>query len=121
MNKITRRKPRNDKGRHPKPNKTSRRELTTVERAFVAGACIAGSLSHRDCAQLFLGATSKSTITRAVQRVNERAIELNTTIINPRCFEFASNKGPPRLLNDEQRAQVVAITIASQQSREKES
>jgi hypothetical protein len=93
-----------------------------VERAFVAGACIAGSLSHNDCAQLFsTNVASKSTITRTIQRFNERAVKLKTTMINPCCFKFPSNRGPARLLGDEQRARVVAITIASQQSREKES
>jgi hypothetical protein len=121
MDKITRRKPRKSKGRTPRVPKTSRHQLTAVERAFIAGACIAGSLSHNDCAKLFNGTTTKSTVTKTVQRVNARAIKLNTTLVDPRCFEFPSNRGPPRLLNDEQRAQVVAITIASQQSREKES
>jgi hypothetical protein len=121
MDKITRRKPRKSKGRTPRVPKTSRHQLTAVERAFIAGACIAGSLSHNDCAKLFNGTTTKSTVTKTVQRVNARAIELNTILVDPRCFEFPSNRGPPRLLNDEQRAQVVAIIIASQQSREKES
>ncbi|KAF1360998.1 hypothetical protein EJ07DRAFT_164613 [Lizonia empirigonia] len=100
-NKITRRKPKNYEGLHPSPKKTTRRELTAIEGAFIAGA--------------------KSTVTRTVQRVNERALELNTTIVDPRCFEYPSNRGPERLLNDEQRAQVVAITIGSRKSREKES
>ncbi|KAF1354196.1 hypothetical protein EJ07DRAFT_168386 [Lizonia empirigonia] len=121
-NRITRRKPKNYKGLHPPPKKTTRCELTAIERAFIAGACIAGSLSHKDCANLFgPGVASKSTVTRTVQRVNERALELNTTIVDPRCFEYPSNRGPERLLNDEQRAQVVAITIGSRKSREKES
>jgi hypothetical protein len=120
--RINRRKPRNYKGLHPQPKKTSRCELTAVERAFIAGACIVGSLSHNDCANLFgPGVASKSTVTRTCQRVNERAIELNTTIIDPRCFEFLSKRGPERLLSDEQRAQVIAITIESRESREKES
>ncbi|KAI0616958.1 hypothetical protein TUN199_11052, partial [Pyrenophora tritici-repentis] len=119
---MTRRKPINTKGVKPQPRKTLRRELTAIERAFIAGACIAGSLSHNDCAQLFgPNVANKSTITRTVQRVNERATKLNTTIIDPRCFEFPSKRGPPRLLNDEQRARVVELTIASQKSREKES
>ncbi|KAF2024604.1 hypothetical protein EK21DRAFT_117582 [Setomelanomma holmii] len=122
MQQIARRKPMKNKGRNPPPRKTLRRERRAVERAFIAGACIAGSLSHNDCAQLFgPNVASESTITRTVQRVNERAMELNTTIIYPCCFEFPSNRGPARLLDDEQRARVVAITIASQQSREKES
>jgi hypothetical protein len=80
--RIERRKPRKYKGLHPKPNKTSSCKLTAIEHAFVAGACIAGSLSHKDCANLFgPRLASKSTITRTVQRVNKRALELNTTII----------------------------------------
>jgi transposase len=122
MYETKRRKPMKKKGRAPIIKKTSRRELTAIERAFIAGACIAGSLSHNDCANLFPhGVASKSTITRTVQRVNERAIELNTTIIDPRCYEFQSTRGAPRLLDDEQRARVVELTIASQKSREKES
>jgi hypothetical protein len=119
---MTRRKPINTNGVKPPPRKTSCRELTAIKRAFIAGACITGTLSHNDCAQLFgPNVANKSTITRTVQRVNERATELNTTIINPRCFEFPSERGPPRLLDDEQRARVVELTIASQKSREKES
>jgi transposase len=122
MYEAKRRKPMNKKGRAPIIKKTSHRELTAIERAFIAGACIAGSPSHNDCANIFPhGVASKSTITRTVQRVNERAIELNTTIIDPRCYEFQSTRGAPRLLDDEQRARVVELTIASQKSREKES
>jgi hypothetical protein len=96
---VTRRKPINTKGVTPPIRKKSRRELIAVERAFVAGACIAGSLSHNDCAQLCdPNVASKSTITRTIQRANERVNELNTTIIDPRCFEFSSKRGPPRLL-----------------------
>jgi hypothetical protein len=103
-NRITRRKPKNYKGLHPPPKKTTCRQLTAIKRAFIAGACIAGSLSHKDCANLFSpGVASKSTVTRTIQRVNKRALKLNTTIIDPRCFEYPSNRGPERLLNDEQR------------------
>jgi hypothetical protein len=102
--------------------KTARCELTAVERAFVAGACIAGSLSHKDCANLFgSSVASKSTITRTCQKVNELALQLSTSIVNSRCFSYPSNRGPERLLSDEQRAQVVALTVASRESREKES
>jgi hypothetical protein len=92
-----------------------------VERAFVAGTCIAGSLSYKDCANLFgPGVASKSTITRTCQKVNELALWLNTRIVDPRCFSYPSNRGPGRLLSDEQRAQVVALTFASRETREKE-
>ncbi|KAF1923889.1 uncharacterized protein M421DRAFT_425393, partial [Didymella exigua CBS 183.55] len=122
MYEATRRKLIKKKGRATTIKKTSRCELTAIERAFIAGACIAGSLSHNDCANLFPpGVASKSTITRTVQRVNKRTTELNTTIIDPCCYEFASTRGAPRLLDDEQRARVVELTIASQESREKES
>ena len=122
MYEVKRRKPIKKKGHAPTIKKTSRRELTAIERAFIAGAYIAGSLSHNDYANLFPpGVASKSTITRTVQRVNERATKLNTIIIDPRCYEFASTRGAPRLLDDEQRARVVELTIASQESREKKS
>jgi hypothetical protein len=102
--------------------KTASRELTAVERAFVAGVCIAGSLSHKDCANPFgPSVASKSIITRTCQKVNELALQLNTSIVNSRCFSYSSNQCPEKLLSDEQRAQVVALTVASRESREKES
>ncbi|KAF1925593.1 uncharacterized protein M421DRAFT_423697, partial [Didymella exigua CBS 183.55] len=97
MYKATRRKLIKKKGRAPTIKKTSCCELTAIERAFIAGACIAGSLSHNNYANLFPpSVASKSTITRTVQ-------------------------GALRLLDDEQRARVVELTIASQESQEKES
>lgn len=122
MDRVKRRKPRNYKGVKSPIRKSSRRELTAVERAFIAGACIAGSLSHNDCSNLFgPNVASKSTVTRTCQRVNKLALELDTTIVDPRCYEFPSERGPEELLTEEQRAQVVAATIATRESREKES
>lgn len=65
MNRITRRKPRNYKGFHPEPPKTSRRKLSETKRAFIVGAYMAGSLSYNACLEYFPASrVSKSTITR---------------------------------------------------------
>jgi hypothetical protein len=120
MNRITRRKPRNYKSLYTKPLKTSRRELTEVERAFVAGACIAGNLSHNDCAKLFHPRCNKSTITRACQRIKERAKSLSCSILDPPCFKNPTNRGAKTKLDQVQKDQIVAFITANRQHREKE-
>jgi hypothetical protein len=54
MYEVKCRKLMNKKGRALIIKKTSRRELIAIKQAFVAGACIAGSLLYSDCANLFL-------------------------------------------------------------------
>jgi hypothetical protein len=120
MDRITRRKPRKYKGLHPQPPKTSRRELSVVERAFVAGACIAGSLSHNDCAKLMHPRCNKSTITRVCQRVNQMAEQLSCSVSDPRCFENPTNRGAERKLTDAQEAMVVDLVTSNRQHREQE-
>jgi hypothetical protein len=120
MDPISRRKPRKYKGLHPQPTKTSRRELTVVERAFVAGACIAGSLSHNDCAKLMHPRCNKSTITRTCQRVNRMAEQLSCSVSDPRCFENPTNRGAERKLTDAQEAMVVDLVTSNRQHREQE-
>jgi hypothetical protein len=69
-----------------------------VERAFAAGACIAGTLSHNDCANLMQPRCTKSSITRIYQRVSQMAKQLFCSVSDPRCFkspvDASSNTSP---------------------------
>jgi hypothetical protein len=58
-----------------------------VERAFAAGACIAGTLSHNDCANLMQPRCTKSSITGICQRFNQMVEQLSCSVSDPRCFE----------------------------------
>jgi hypothetical protein len=120
MDRITRGKPRKYKGLHQKPSKTSRRELTVVERVFVAGACIAGTLSHNDCAKLMHPRCTKSTITRVCQRVNQMAEDLSCSISDPRCIENPTNRDAERKLTDAQEQMVIDFVTSDREHREKE-
>jgi hypothetical protein len=110
MNRVTSRKPRSYKGLHTASPKTARRELSVTERAFIAGACIAGSLSHGDAVHCFDGRISKSTITRAVQHVLKFVKDYGCKVTDPRCFETLPGRGAPAKLTKEQRELVVQIT-----------
>jgi hypothetical protein len=79
--KNGRRKPSKYKGVHKKTPKTERMELTAVQRAFIAGACIAGDASFDLISSYFpQHHCSKSTILQTVAKVKERALELSTSI-----------------------------------------
>jgi hypothetical protein len=76
-------KPRKYKGVYKKTPKTKRIELTAVQRAFIASACIAGNASFNLISSYFLQHyCSKLTILRTVAKVKERALELSTSIID---------------------------------------
>lgn len=120
--KNGRRKPRKYKGVHKKTPKTERVELTAVQRAFIAGACIAGDASFDLISSYFpQHHCSKSTILRTVAKVKERALELSTSITDSQCFDFPSNRGKKEKLTQEQKDTIIRLNIQSQQHREKES
>jgi hypothetical protein len=77
--KNSRCKPRKYKGVHKKTPKTKRIELTAVQRAFIASACIAGDASFKS-SYFLQHYCSKLTILRTVANVKERALELSTSI-----------------------------------------
>jgi hypothetical protein len=79
--KNSRCKPRKYKGVYKKAPKTKRVELTALQRAFIASACIAGNALFDLISSYFLQHyCSKLTILRMVAKVKERALELSTSI-----------------------------------------
>jgi hypothetical protein len=94
MDRVKRRKLRKYKGLHPKLPKTTRRELSETERAFIAGACIARSLLYSDAVHFFNNRRlSKSTITRITQHIRKVVDKYSCKIIDPRCFKNLPRRG----------------------------
>lgn len=122
MDRVTRRKPRNYKGLHPIPPKTARRELSETERAFIAGACMSGNLSHNDALHFFdNNRCSKSTITRTTQHVKKVAEEYGCKITDPRCFQNLPGRGGIHKVTEDHKKLIIAITTQDRSHREKES
>jgi phosphohistidine phosphatase SixA len=121
MNRVTRRKPRNYKGITPAVCKSSRRELSATERAFIAGACIAGSLSHNSILEYFNDdRTTKSTVTRTTQHIQKIAEELSCKITDSQCFENLAGRSRVQKISDKHKAKVIKLTTSNRNYREKE-
>jgi hypothetical protein len=78
-----------------------------TERAFIASACIAGSLSHGDAGHCFNSRISKLIIIRIVQYVLKVAKDYSYKVTDLRYFKTLSRRGALAKLTKEQRELVV--------------
>ncbi|KAF1972142.1 hypothetical protein BU23DRAFT_644949, partial [Bimuria novae-zelandiae CBS 107.79] len=114
------RKPRNYKNRKPRVYKTSRRELTDVEKAFAVGAAVLGCATHKEIADAFQPSISKSGVTRLIQRIQKRAEEAELPITDPSLYQTEPGRGRAALLSDKQKQRIISIVTQDRGHREKE-
>ena len=95
-------------------------QVHPTERAFIAGAVIAGGITHQKASEYFHDAASKSTITKLIQRVKARTDAPGLPISDPKVYETEVGRGRPELLTPEQKREMVKIATSDRQHREKE-
>ncbi|KAF1964209.1 hypothetical protein BU23DRAFT_417427, partial [Bimuria novae-zelandiae CBS 107.79] len=117
---INRRKPYKYKVQKSQPKKTSRRELSAVERAFAVGASMFGMATNKEIAETFDPPTTKDAIAKLVKRTRERSEQEGLSITNPELYETAPGRGRPQLLDDAQKKRIIEIVTQDRAHREKE-
>lgn len=120
MSPNTRRKPYKYKGtKVSKVQKTSRKEIHPVTRAFVVGAIITsrdGYASVTDLAhRLDISQTAMSAL---VRRVESKASNSALNIWEPSLYENEPGRGRKVLLSQEQKDTIIRITTQDREHRE---
>ena len=118
MARINRRKPIKTKGVKPRQNKTDRKELSVVKRAFAAGAVLHGNASQNSTAKL-LG-VDQGNLSRFLGRLKERSEASGFPIYEETLYENDIGRGRPEKLTQEQKDEIVHITTQDRRHREKQ-
>ncbi|KAF2810480.1 uncharacterized protein BDZ99DRAFT_520550 [Mytilinidion resinicola] len=103
----TRRKQYQYKVHKASVRKTDKKELTPIQRAFIAGACLKGNASHNSIAT-FIGVNHR-TITRLLQRVETRAQAANIPLHDELLYKTELGRGRKTLLNKEEKENIQQI------------
>ncbi|KAF2825263.1 hypothetical protein CC86DRAFT_456492 [Ophiobolus disseminans] len=105
-----------------KVNKTSRTEMSPIQRAFAVGAIIAsrdGYASARALAPLMQ--RSRTNLSNLVRRVEKRATDRELNLWDSILYENDLGRGRSTLVSQEQKDAIIAITIQDRDHREQES
>ncbi|RMZ66319.1 Transposable element Tcb2 transposase [Pyrenophora seminiperda CCB06] len=97
-----------------------RRELTPVERAFCAGACIVGQAKLDEVTALFPNNLSKSGLSRLISRIKQRAEDAQTLISDPILYETELGRGRKELCSQNQKNRIIELVTSDRNHREKE-
>lgn len=111
-------KPKEKKIYHPP--KTSRTEMSEIERAFAVGAmcAIRGDFaSMRELARVM--GRSQATLSTLSKRTEEKSKELGVKPWDPVLYSNSGGRGRRVLLTQDQRDRIVAVVFSSQENREK--
>jgi transposase len=123
MSQINRRKPYKYKeNKVVKVPKTSRKEMTPIQRAFIAGAVLASRDGYASARAL--SKRMKQTqpgISAVVRRVEKRAEEGGFDLWDSILYENDLGRGRSALLSQEQKDSIIKIVTSSRNNREKES
>lgn len=103
--------------RTPTTSSKKPQELTPVEKAFVAGACIAGKLPPSSVIQYLSKPRTPRSISHICLKVKARAEELSCPIGDPRCFDTETKRGRKSILTEAQREQVITLVISDPKNR----
>ena len=118
MTHFNRRKPYAYKVRKVIPPKTTRVEMTPVQRAFAVSAILGGSTSHNSIAKLM--GRDQSGISKLVKRTTERAAASGADLWDSILYENDLGRGRSKLLSQEQKDEIVRITVQDRAHREQE-
>lgn len=117
---VNRRKPRKYKTYLKQYSPTSSRtEMTPIQRAFAAGAILAGNASANGVAKLMK--RDQSNISKMVKRIKERVEFQGLSLWDSLLYTNEIGRGRPELLDAEQKKLIIKITTSTRESREKES
>jgi hypothetical protein len=97
MARINRRKPRNNKGVTPKVNKTARKELSPVQRAFAVGAMVMGNASQYKVAKEM--GIDQSGLSKLLARIKEKAAASGLPIWDLILYETDLGRGRLEILS----------------------
>ena len=118
MTHFNRRKPYAYKVRKTIPPKTARVEMTPVQRAFAVGAILGGGASHNSIAKLI--DRNQSGLSKLIKRTTERAAASRADLWDSILYENDLGRGRSELLSQEQKDEIVRITVQDRAHREQE-
>ena len=118
MTQINRRKPINTKGVTARRNKTDRKELSAVKRAFAAGAVLHGNASQNSTAKALN--VDQGNLSRFLRRLKDRSEISGLPIYEETLYENKPGRGRPETLNQDQKDEIVRITTQDREHREKD-
>lgn len=119
---ISRRKPfKYKENKVVKPPKTSRTEMTEVERAFAVGAITGMRGDYASIRELATTiGRSNPAIIKLLRRVESKAEELGTKLWDQALYSTDPGRGRTTLLSQDQKNRIIALVTSTRNNREKE-
>jgi len=104
-----------------KPSKSSRTEMSAVQRAFVVGAVVASRDGYASTNALSkLMQRDQSGLSKLVRRIEKKAEEGNHDIWDSMLYENNLGRGRSSILTQEQKDVIIALTISDREHRQQE-
>ena len=100
------------------PPKTAWVEITLVQRAFTISAILGGGASHNSIAKLI--DRNQSGISKLIKRTTERAAASRADLWDSILYENDLGRGRSKLLSQEQKDEIVRITVQDRAHRKQE-